>query len=471
MKFAPRPYQIKAFNDTRESLRKNKRVILCMPTGAGKTVTFSDIALSAVRNGRRVMVLCDRKELISQAYDKVTRYGLNPTIIAPKHKQFKNTSYIASVDTLVRREAPPIDLLIIDEAHKIRFDKIITDVYPNVKTIGATATPIRGWKNSLHNLYDDIIEPVTIKKLINDKYLMPCRTFGACQALEDVENIKVSFNAELGEKDYNTQELYKAFNKPYLYDGVIDNYLKFAQGTKAIVYNVNVEHSKRMTEEFNRRGILSYHIDGTTPDWMRKQILADYKAGKFLVLNNCSIFTTGFDEPSIQTVIVNRKTMSLALWLQMVGRGSRPWIGKEFFTLIDQGGNVYKHGFWETERMFSLMAEKKSRKTDSVAPVKNCPACEAILNASDKNCMYCGHVFHKRKQVLAKAEFIELTGAIIAKQNSKTYKGGGGPKIYKMTDNEIRAYGAEKGYKPGWAEFQIRRKKGINISNTEASFY
>jgi superfamily II DNA or RNA helicase len=469
MKFPPRPYQIEAFTETRESLRYNQRVILCMPTGAGKTVTFSDIALSAVTNGKRVMVLCDRKELISQAYDKVTDYGLSPTIIAPKHRQIKNSSYIASVDTLVRREAPAIDLLIIDEAHKRRFDKIITDIYPNTKTIGATATPIRPWKHSLHNFYSDLIEPVDIPELIRDRFLNPARTFGPTLSIDDV---KISYNAELGENDFNTDDQFKQWSKPGLYDGVIDNYIKFTPGTKAIVFNVNVAHSKRMTEEFNRRGILSYHIDGTTPDWMRKQILQDFRDGKFLVLNNCSIFTTGFDEPSIETVIINRKTISLALWLQMCGRGSRlcDEIGKMFFNIIDHGGNVWKHGLWESPRTFSLMSDKPRRTSLDVAPVKECPECEEILNASAAKCS-CGYVFPVKESVLIQSEFKELTGAIIATPSSKTYKGGVTANIWKMSDQEIRAYGAEQGYKPGWADIQIKRVRGIETpNNLESSF-
>lgn len=470
MKFPPRPYQVQAFHETREALKDNQRVILCMPTGAGKTVTFSDIALAAVNKGRRAMVLCDRKELIKQAYDKVTSYGLSPTVIAPKHRQYKNTSYVASVDTLVRREAPEIDLLIIDEAHKKRFDKILKNVYPDVKTIGATATPIRSWKDSLHHFYGAMVEPTTIPELIANEWLTDCRTFGAM--VED-EDIKVSYNAELGENDYNTEQLYKQFNKKALYDGVVDNYLRFAAGTKAIVFNVNVEHSIKMTEEFNRRGILSYHIDGTTPDYMRKRILEDYAAGKFLVLNNCSIFTTGFDEPSIETVIVNRKTLSLALWLQMAGRGSRPYLfpdgrKKTHFNLIDQGGNIYKHGFWQQERKFSLISEKPSGNPSDLAPIKDCPQCESLLLASSMKCKFCGYVFPVKEVELVEAEFMEIHPSIIATGNSGAKNAK--PNFWKMTDAELRAYGVEKGYKPGWAEIKISQRNNTHIDSSEPSF-
>ena len=102
-----------------------KSVILCVPTGGGKTVIFTTLTSLSIANGKKVMIICDRKELIGQAEYNLNRLGLYPTIIAPGHKQLKNNCYLASVDTLTRRELPAVDLIIIDEAHKQTFDKII----------------------------------------------------------------------------------------------------------------------------------------------------------------------------------------------------------------------------------------------------------------------------------------------------------------------------------------------------------
>ena len=181
-----------------------------MPTGAGKTVTFADMVREATLRGFTTMVLCDRKELIGQAFNKVNELGLFPTIIAPGHKMVKNNVYLASVDTLRRRELPEVDLLIIDEAHKQTFDntlkKYIEEYDPLV--IGATATPLRtGNQNELAEMYDGIVEPVTVQDLIDSGFLVPARTFAAKIDMSDVKQTG---------GDYNFKAMYDKFDKPEL---------------------------------------------------------------------------------------------------------------------------------------------------------------------------------------------------------------------------------------------------------------
>ncbi len=444
-----RPYQLDAEIECRKQLMTWQRVILCSPTGSGKTVTFCSIAKQAVERGKRVMILCDRKELITQAANKAKSYGLFPTIIAPGFRQSQSPCYVASVDTLVRREAPAIDLLIVDEAHKRKFDKVLTDIYPNVRTIGATATPIRPAKHSLHTLYGAIVEPTTISKLVAEGYLVEARTYGVKQ---DYSHIKQSYNAETGEYDYDSNALFNEFNKSVLYAGVVEQYIKFAFGTQCIVFNINVQHSKRMAEEFNAKGIQCYHVDGNTPDIERKRIFADFEAKKFQVLCNCGIATTGYDNPSIVTIIVNRATSSLALWLQMCGRGSRPYEGKSVFNIIDMGGNVYKHGFWQQERVYQLYTEKK-RQTESFTPVKNCEQCDALVLSSLRVCNWCGYQFPKKERELVEAEFTELNGSIISKDKFVSKPSA---QLWRLSDEELIKYGEQMGYKPGWANRRIQ---------------
>lgn len=443
------PYQQKAVQDLIDSIKSgNRRNVLCMPTGAGKTVTFVSMVAKAIQKGNRAMILCDRKELIGQAKDKINDLGLAPTIIAPRHKFEHNNCYLASVDTLRRREIPDIDLLIIDEAHKQSFDKTILRYIEqyNPYIVGATATPVRtGAQKSMHHIYDNIVMGPSIPDLIDQGFLVPAKTFAA---KEDFSSL------EMRGGDFDIGQMFNQFNKTKMYDGVLDNYLRFSPDKKAICFNVNVEHSKRMTAQFIAAGISSRHLDGKTPDWERREILQEFKEGKFKVLNNCSVLTTGFDEPSIETVIVNRATMSMPLWLQMTGRGSRTHKGKDGFTIIDQGANVYRHGLWEEEREFNLV--KPRRKKNGVAPVKACPLCWEINAASTYVCKACGHEWEKPKQVLAKAEFIEVN-----KLNNRGF-GKNQEDISKMNMKELQEYGKLKGYKAGWAwmQMELRRKKG-----------
>jgi len=436
-----RPYQNQAINSLRATFNQGKKsAILCIPTGGGKTVVFTTIAKSAIQKGAKIMIVCDRKELISQAHDNLIRLGLNPTIIAPGYPQNLNNCYLASVDTLRRRELPEVDVIIIDEAHKQTFDKLVIryrESGADPLIIGATATPIRtGGQNSLHEVYDAITEPTTIGQLLEEGYLVPARTYAA---KIDLSNVKMTGN------DYNNKALYQEFDKQRLYDGLLENYEKFAKGKKTIIFNVNVAHSKKTVDMLQRAGYKAAHIDGNTPDFHRRRILQQFKEGKTMILSNCSVLTTGYDEPSIEAVIVNRATKSLPLWLQMVGRGSRTYEGKTDFKVIDMGANCYEHGLWEDARTWELV--KKRRTASGVAPVKLCESCEAMNNASARICSDCGEPFKIKKKAPIKAEFIEI----------KSTRGGKvkfNPKGKSRT--ELHEHAKKMGYASGWAHVQYK---------------
>lgn len=468
--FKLRPYQEEAKAAIRSSFSEDKKkVILCKPTGSGKTVTFADMARESVLNGFRVMVLVDRKELLEQARDKLISYGLNPSIITAGRTGKSNAkSYIATVQTLVRRKFPPVDLLIIDEAHKQIFDKVLQrEEYKDTFVIGATATPYRtGKMNQLSDLYDEMVETVTISDLIHSGYLVPAITYGA---KVDTSKIKIKRG------DYDNEELFKAFNKATLYAGVVEKYNRFAKDTKAICFCINVEHSKKVAESFNAAGIPAVHLDGKTSKKERERILEAFSKGFFKVLCNVEVLTTGFDEWTIETVIVNLATKSLPKWLQMGGRGSRitphqfqgvnGYLQKEHFNLIDMGGNVFSLGFWEQEREFNLTHKRKD--TIDAAPVKICPedkadenqreGCGAILHASAPKCKFCGFIFPKKKEAPKEAEFIQLENYQFLPPELVGKSWG------SMSIEELEKVREAKGYKLGWIVRQILLNKDLNL--------
>ncbi len=440
-----RPYQNQAINSLRATFNQGKKsAILCIPTGGGKTVVFTTIAKSSIQKGAKIMIVCDRKELISQAHDNLIRLGLNPTIIAPGYPQYLNNCYLASVDTLRRRELPEVDVIIIDEAHKQTFDKLVKryrESGANPLIIGATATPIRtGGQNSLHEIYDTITEPTTIGQLLEEGYLVPARTYAA---KIDLSSVKMTGN------DYNNAALYQEFNKAKLYDGLVDQFEKFAKDKKTIIFNVNVEHSLKTVQALRAKGYSCEHVDGKTPAKRRREILEGFSRGDFQILSNCSVLTTGYDEPSIEAVIVNRATKSLPLWLQMVGRGSRTYTGKTDFKVIDMGANCYEHGLWEDGRTWELV--KKRRTASGVAPVKLCEKCEAMNNASARLCSDCGEPFKIKKKAPIKAEFVEVKssrgGAVSFNPRGKTRA-------------ELHEHAKKMGYSSGWAHVQYKLHGG-----------
>lgn len=447
-----------------------KSVIMCSPTGSGKTVTFADIARDAVKNGRKVMILVDRRELLQQAQEKLQSYGLNPSLITSGRTARTNANcFIATVQTLVRRQTlPSVDLIIIDEAHKQAFDKVVGhDFYKNTFKIGATATPIRtGRMNQLADYYQNLVSSVSISSLIGQGFLVPAVTYGA---KFDTSNIKIKG------KDFDTSDMFDKFDKITLYKGVVEKYKKFSEGTKAIVFNINVEHSLKVTKAFKAAGYSAEHLDGNTPKSQRAAMLRAFHEGRIQILNNCDVLTTGFDEWTIETVIVNRSTKSVPLWLQMGGRGSRitphplqekpNYLQKSHFNLIDMGGNVQRLGFWEDEREFSL--KHKTRSTEGVAPVKECPeekrdktnksGCGAIVRASAVKCPHCQFEFEIKKKEAVEGDFLQLVNEKRLPEELVGKSWGA------MTIAELEKARAALGYKQGWILRQIIIREDLSL--------
>ena len=463
-----RQYQKESKELSRQLYREgHRRVILCKPTGSGKTVTFASIAADAAALGKRVAIVVDRSELLKQAVEKLKMYGLRPQIIKGKTRvNYKGSCFVATVQTLVNRPQLDLDLLIIDEAHKQTFDKLLAlGSYDKTFVIGATATPMRsGRMKQLSDNYTAMIEPVTISELIADGFLVPAITFAAKAGVADMSDVKT----KLG--DFEKKAMFDAFNKTPLYEGVVEQYKKFSYGERAICFNINVEHSKNTARAFEAMGVSARHCDGSMTETERANTLKAWRFGVFDVLCNCDLFTTGFDEPTIKTVIVNRATQSVPLWLQMCGRGSRPSEAKGSFNIIDMGANVYRLGFWEQERVFNLTHEYKKSKGE--APVKECDptigdingltGCGAVVHASAVNCKHCGFVFPVKKKKLIIAEFEQITdknNALPDHLANRTYK--------EMSLSDLDEVRQIRKYNLGWLVRQVATRSDLSLEQLQ----
>lgn len=468
-----RPYQQKLEDDIISNFKAGKTsVILCSPTGSGKTVTFADICSKTVAKGNKVIICVDRKELLDQAKNKLIEYGLRPEIITGGTKwiNYSASCYVATVQTLKRRKFPFANLVVIDEAHKQIFDDVVKEYKKRGSfVIGATATPIRKGKQATQfgSIYDEIVQSVDIADLVSDGYLSPARTFGAVVSMDGVK-------VERG--DYSTAQMFDNYDKPFLYDGVVEHWKKHANDKKTIVFNINVEHSKKTRDIFIQNGISAEHVDGTTPKTERERILRNFKNGFYKVLCNVDILTTGYDEPSIECVIVNRRTKSVPLWLQMCGRGSRLYKNKTDFIILDMGGNTIELGHWETPREFSLWHTVKNSTGE--APTKTCPGpkrtinpdgtfteftrdqltdeekkkfgCEKIVHASASVCE-CGYEFPKSTIKMIDSELVEIGSDMkeIPEHLRKPYS--------QMTFAELKEVQELKGFKKHWILHNIEK--------------
>lgn len=458
-----RNYQIESIKLLRESFASgHNNIILALPTGSGKTVIFSEMVRLAFERGTKTLILTDRIELFKATIASVLNHNVPIQELNAKTKIIDADAMItvAMVETFKRRDIVQYQpqLIICDEAHKGNFTPLIKK-YTDARIIGVTATPI-----GLHitKLYKDIIQPIDTPELVEQGYLSKCVAYQMQDDFSDLEEIA---------GEYSEQSQFKHYNQSKLYSGVVTEWKRYGQNKKTIVFNVNIEHTEKMNQQFVDAGIDARFITSNTPHEQRQQILTDYSNGLFPVLNNCGILTTGYDEPSIEVVIMNRKTKSLPLFLQCLGRGSRIYPDKPHFTVLDFGMNHNEHGMWNEARTWTL-AEKKKKSKDLNAPlVKTCEGCGAMLSIKCSVCEFCGFMFPVVKNEPSVGVMVAVTPTeynvkgkklsqlsldeLLYLERIKRYKSSFIWRIIR-SKNMIREYARLKGYSDGWIWRQNR---------------
>jgi superfamily II DNA or RNA helicase len=358
-----------------------------------------------VRRGGRALVVTDRVEIMAQAGGAFSRIGLKPELIKAGSKpDLTLPCHVAMVETLSRRAEAYANFLasrtmiIFDEAHRAAFDKLFPYINPKSYVIGATATPHRqGAQSAMDEFYTDIVQTVDTPELIDLGFLAEADTYGIEIDLKGVKKVA---------GEYDPAALAQRYEERKVYDGVIENYKRICPNTKALAFCSNIDSAVSLTTQLRGAGLNARHLDSTMSDELRRQVLQWFKVTPDAMLVSVGILTTGFDEPTIETIILYRATTSLPLFLQMIGRGSRTTDTKKRFTILDFGNNVRTHNFWEAERVWSLA--KKQKKKLEAAPVKECPKCHALLPVSSPKCKYCGHEFKRKQEEKPQGEFAEL---------------------------------------------------------------
>lgn len=354
----------------------NHRILLQLPTGAGKTIIFAAIIDEFVRQNKRVMVVAHRKELITQACEKIKNTTrIFPGIIQSGFERNLNCAIqVASIQTLIRSENKlKIDLLIFDEAHHTlsqSYARIIAQ-YPHAHLLGVTATPTRMDGQGFKDIYDELITGPSVAKLIAQGYLSDFKMFGAVAKIK-TKGIKITAG------DFNLKQLKQAVALADITGDLVPTWKKYAYGKKTILFAVDVAHSKECAKAFSNAGISAEHLDGETPAIERDAILERFRSGKTQVLCNCNIVTEGFDVPTIEAIQCVRPTLSLVLHIQMFGRALRPAFGKEHAILIDHTNNWGVHGLPDKEQEWNL--EPKPSRSSFFS--QKCPKCGHIFQPS-----------------------------------------------------------------------------------------
>ncbi|MEN8815573.1 MAG: DEAD/DEAH box helicase [Nonlabens sp.] len=320
-----------------------------LPTGGGKTVIFSEIVRRYIREkGKKVVILTHRIELCKQTSKMLNGFNVKNKVINSKVKELDDQKdfdcFVAMVETLNNRiqddklELDDIGLVIIDEAHYNSFRKLFK-YFDHCFMLGVTATPLSSnFKLPMKDNYRELIVGNSISSLVEKGFLAQAVTHTYDVGLS---GLTIGMNGDYTVK--SSEKLYTAVN---MQDKLIQSYLEVAKGKKTLIFNNGIRTSIEVEDSFRRAGIEVRHLDNTNTKEERKEILRWFKNKPDAVLTSVSILTTGFDEPSVECIILNRATKSLTLYYQMIGRGSRILDDKKEFQIIDLGNNVARFGLW-----------------------------------------------------------------------------------------------------------------------------
>jgi len=393
-----------------------------LPTGGGKTVCFAQLAMDFEREfNKSVLVLVHRVELLKQAaetFRKMTK--ADPCLITSKSSEFKFARvYIGMVESTMSRLhlLHNVGMVIIDECHIQNFNKV-HEIFKNEYIVGVTATPkSASKKDPLKNYYKCIVCGPQISELIDLGFLAQNVT----RCPKDIVDA-TKFEIDRMKGDYNERQMSDEYRLPHHVVNVVKNYDRFCLGGKTLVFNVTIEHSKKVNDMFVLCGYNSRHLDSNCSEQERADMIQWFKETEDAILNNVMIATVGFDEPTIKNIILNFSTLSLVKYIQCAGRGGRvvddEFINrfqadypyeleqKNYFNIIDMGGNCIKFGDWNDDRDWEYIFDNPDLPGNGVAPVKTCPQCEGLVHAATMICPlqdehgdFCGYQFQRKKRM------------------------------------------------------------------------
>ena len=352
-----------------KALRLHRSVMAQMPTGTGKTYLLTAVIDSFVSNNpmEKVWIVAHRRELVSQIDETVRKFH---SYSASNTSSLLSSVKAMSIQWLMRHydeiEEEP-GMIVIDEAHHAlaKTYKGMWDRFPKAKFLGLTATPCRLNGKGFTDLFDVLVQSWSVPEFISKGRLatydfVSIKSDGVTQRLID------SLQKRGADGDYQNKEMDMLLNKKPSIDRLYRSFEEFGKDRKGIVYAINISHAQKITKLYQEHGIKVVAIDSKTPATERQQDIEAFKKGDIQVLVNVDIFSEGFDCPDVEFVQLARPTLSLAKYLQMVGRGLRVAKGKKNCVIIDNVGLYRVFGLpsqvWNWNAMFEGKLKVGKRK-------------------------------------------------------------------------------------------------------------
>lgn len=403
---ALRPHQSKALAMVRRSIVSgNDRIVLAMPTGAGKTRTAAEIISGALAKGNRVAFTVPAISLIDQAIADFEREGIDAIGVMQANHVRTNRSQpvqVVSVQTLARRTRPEADVVIVDECH-IQHQAVIDWMGERDRRrifIGLTATP---WAKGMGDSWQDLILPVTMRELIDAGFLAPFQVYAPSHP--DLSRVKLVAG------DYQRDQLAEAMSANQIIADVVETWKARAYGLPTLVFAVNKAHAKHLQREFADAGIQMGYCDDQVDLVERKFLFSEMQRGRLAGIVNIGTLTTGVDA-DVRCVVLARPTKSEMLFVQMIGRALRTAPGKDHALILDHADNHERMGFVTDishDRLLTGRDKPHATKQDKgQSTPKPCGGCGQLKPVGATSCP-CGFKFERKSTVEVEAgELVEF---------------------------------------------------------------
>ena len=356
-----RNYQLDILNRISEALRSHRSVMVQMPTGTGKTVVLASLVNEELRNvsstksvkseeSSSLYIIAHRRELVEQIKETIHRLGIDDGNIT-----------VCSIQWLtynINKVAIAPSLVVIDEAHHAlaKTYRMMWEVWHEARFLGLTATPCRLNRAGFTDLFDVLLTSHSIGQFIREGWLS-LFDYYSIKADSEEQRIIDSLEKRGADGDYQAKELNAVLNKRPSIERLYESVCRYAEGKKGIVYAINIDHAHNIAEYYRERGVNAVAIDSRTPADVRRQTVEDFKAGRIRIMVSVDLFSEGFDCPDVEFIQLARPTLSLAKYLQMVGRGLRKSKGKKSCVMIDNVGLYRMFGLPAADRDWQAMFE------------------------------------------------------------------------------------------------------------------
>jgi DNA repair protein RadD len=421
-----------------------------MPTGAGKTHTFCQIAQLAADRGHETLILAHRRELLAQISARLHDMGVSHGLSAPGHSHTSSMIQVGAIHSaparLQKADWAP-KLVIIDEAHHAaaRGWQRVLDSYSSARIVGWTATPARLDGKGLSDIFDTLLLGPSTRELIESGYLSRYRLYAPPSRID-----RAALSKRAGE--YKREDAESSSSQPVVLAAAVKNYKQYAGGRQTIAFCTTVRHAQLVCQAFVDAGIAAISIDGSLAAAERQRRLDLFRTRQVRILVSVDLISEGFDVPGCECVLLLRPTASLSIYLQQVGRALRPSASEA--VILDCAGNSLEHGLPCQDRAWSLEGSAQDREMGQQAvPINVCEACYAVYKPASA-CPYCGHTpAAKKTPPIEQDMLLDLVDPeMIAKQRRQEIGRA-------RTLQELLVVAKQRGYKPGWAHQVFRNRR------------